>query len=113
MEEVRRKYPIKPFKAKSEKQSQLLKAQIDTLIYRPSARFADFITTEEKILFWVKALQNRYFEPLDENDEYHIKSIDLYNDDGTASTHIELKICRINGETELCCSPCRFISLLA
>ena len=88
-------YPIKPFKEKSGKQRKLLLEEIDTSLYKPTARCAIFCTTEDKILFWIKAFQDYYFDALYDNDQYHIKWIDHLNYDDTAFEHIVLKISRL------------------
>ena len=95
MEDVQKKYPIKPFKEKSGKQRKLLLEEIDTSLYKPTARCVAFCTTEDKILFWIKAFQDYSFEPLCDNDKYHIKCIDHLNYDDTAFEYIELKISRL------------------
>ena len=100
MEEIQKKYKICKFKSKTGKQKKLLLEEIDTTLYKPSAHCVAFYTTEERILYWVKALHDHYFEPLSENNHYHVAWIDRYNDDETAFEHIELKVSHVNGERQ-------------
>ena len=90
MDEVQGKYKIKPFGSKSGKQRKLKHEEIDPGHYRPSARCVAFTTSEDRILFWVKALQDHYYELPGSNQSFHIKWIDHVNKDDTAFEHIEL-----------------------
>ena len=92
MDDLQNKYSIKSFDGKSGKQRKLQHEEIDLSIYRPTARCAAFTTSEDKILFWVKALQDHYYELLRDNSDYHIQWIDHLNGDESAYEHIELKI---------------------
>lgn len=66
------------------------------MLYKPSAHCVAFFTTKEWILYWVKAVHDQYFEPLSENNHYHVSWIDRYSDDETAFEHIELKEGHVN-----------------
>lgn len=92
MEDLQKKYVIKSFDSRKGKQNKLKEEEIDLSLYKASARCAAFLTSENRILFWVKALQDQYLDALDSNDDYHIKWIDHANDDASAFKHIELKI---------------------
>ena len=92
------KYKIKPFGIKSEKQRKLRHEEIDPSLYKSSARCVAFTTSEDRILFWVKSLQDHYYELPSNNQNYHIKWIDHLNSDNTAFEHIELKISHQSGE---------------
>ena len=100
MEELRDKYVIKPFSPKSGKQKKLKFEEIDLSIYKSTARCAAFITNEDRILFWVKVLQECCFDLLDNNKDYHIKWIDHLNGDDSAFEHIEMKISRLTAVPE-------------
>jgi len=76
MEELQDKYVIKSFNSRSGKQKKLKFEEIDLSLYKQSAKCAAFVTLEDRILFWVKALQESYFDLLEDNDEYLIKWID-------------------------------------
>ena len=56
------------------------------------ANCAAFVTSEDRILFWIKALQESYFDLLEDNDDYHIKWIDHLNTDDSGFEHIEMKV---------------------
>ena len=99
MDEVQGKYKIKPFGSKSGKQRKLKHEEIDPGHYRPSARCVAFTTSEDRILFWVKALQDHYYELPSSNQSFHIKWIDHVNKDDTAFEHIELKVSHQSGQS--------------
>ena len=99
MDEVQGKYKIKPFGSKSGKQRKLKHEEIDPGHYRPSARCVAFMTSEDRILFWVKALQDHYYELPSSNQSFHIKWIDHVNKDDTAFEHIELKVSHQSGQS--------------
>ena len=98
MDDLLNKYSIKSIDVKSGKQWKLQHEELDLSIYGPTARRAAFTTSEDQILFWVKALQDHYYELLGDNSEYHIKWIDHLNGDNSAYEHIELKISHLNQE---------------
>ena len=95
MEELQNKYVIKAFNSKSGKQRKLKFEEIDLSLYKSSAKCAAFMTSEDRILFWVKALQESYFDLLEDNDDYHIKWIDHLNNDDSGFEHIEMKASRL------------------
>ena len=94
MEELQKKYVIKSFNSKSSRQKKLKFEEIDLSVYKSSAKCAAFVTSEDRILFWVKALQESYFDLLEDNDDYHIKWIDHLNSDDSGFEHIEMKVSR-------------------
>ena len=94
MEELQKKYVIKSFNSKSSRQKKLKFEEIDLSVYKSSAKCAAFVTSEDRILFWVKALQESYFDLLEDSDDYHIKWIDHLNSDDTGFEHIEMKVSR-------------------
>ena len=94
MEELQKKYIIKSFNSKSSRQKKLKFKEIDLSVYKSSAKCAAFVTSEDRILFWVKALQESYFDLLKDNDDYHIKWIDHLNSDDSGFEHIEMKVSR-------------------
>ena len=95
MEELQDKYVIKSFNSRSGKQKKLKFEEIDLSLYKQSAKCAAFVTSEDRILFWVKALQESYFDLLEDNDEYLIKWIDHLTYDNSSYEHIEMKVSRI------------------
>ena len=95
MEELQNKYVIKSFNSRSGKQKKLKFEEIDLSLYKSSAKCAAFVNSEERILFWVKALQESYFDLLEDNDDYHIKWIDHLNNDDSGYEHIEMKVSRL------------------
>ena len=92
MEELQKKYVIKSFNSKSSRQKKLKFEEIDLSVCKSSAKCTAFVTSEHRILFWVKALQQSYFDLLEDNDDYHIKWIDHLNSDDTGFEHIEMKV---------------------
>ena len=100
MEELQDKYVIKSFNSRSGKQKKLKFEEIDLSLYKQSAKCAAFVTSEDRILFWVKALQESYFDLLEDNDEYLIKWIDHLTYDNSSYEHIEMKVSRITAEPD-------------
>lgn len=69
-------------------------------LYKHSAKCAAFVTSEDRILFWIRPLQESYFDLLEDNDEYHIKWIDHLNYANLGYKHIEMKVSRITADTD-------------
>ena len=105
MEDIRQKYKIKTFLEKTGKHKKLNFENIKIDIYRPSARCAGFFTSEENILFWIKALSDQYYEGIKDNADYLVSWIDHTIKNGTEFEDIEVKISHtdteINNETLL------------
>ena len=89
MEYIYTKYTIPTFHEKTGKQKKLKIEEIDHSIYKPAARCAAFLTSEEKIHFWKKSLHDHYFELLRERSDYEIGWINHLNHDESAFEHIE------------------------
>ena len=92
MDEIQDKYVVSHFKERSGKQKALKFETVDLEIYKPSAKCAAFSTSEDRILYWIRSLQLRYFDSLKDNDEYLIDWIDHENYDSTSFQEVEIKI---------------------
>ena len=105
MEDIRQKYKIKTFLEKTGKHKKLNFEDIKIDIYRPSARCAGFFTSEENILFWIKALNDQYYKGIKDNADYLVSWIDHTIKNGTEFKDIEVTISHtdteINNETLL------------
>lgn len=58
------RYVVDEFHPPTAKAKQVLFESIDLSIYRPSARCLALCTSEERLLFWITAFAQRYFELL-------------------------------------------------
>ena len=92
MEEIKSKYIIRKFKERSGKQRDLKFEEIDINFYKPSAKCVSFITDEHRILYWIMALQLRYYEHLKDSDQFFIKWIDHHDDTLEYFKEVEIKI---------------------
>ena len=92
MDELQNKYVIKTFNSKTGKQRKLKFVEIDLSIYKTSAKCAAFITSEDRILFWIESLQESYFDLLEDKDDYHIKWTDHLDNDESGYKHIKMKV---------------------
>ena len=92
MEEIQAKYLIKKFKERTSKQRSLKFEEIDLDLYRAAAKCASFITSEERILHWVKTFQYRYYETLKDSGDFLIKWIDHEGHESANFKEIEIKI---------------------
>ncbi len=97
---MQKKYTIKPFKEKNGKQRKLKHEEIDISLYKPAARCVAFTTSEDRILYWLKTFQDRYYETLDNNNQYHVNWIDHYNEDNTIFEQVEVKVSRQHDENQ-------------
>ena len=59
--EIEKKYNTCKFKSTTGKQKKLLFEEINITLYKPSAHCVGFYTTEERIQYWAKALQDHHF----------------------------------------------------
>ena len=72
--------------------------EIDLDIYKPSSKCAAFVTSEERILHWIRTFQFRYYETLKDNNSYYIEWMDHENFDSSNFQEIEIKINKIDFE---------------
>ena len=101
MDEIQHKYVISHFKERSSKQKAVKFENIDLEVYKPSAKCAAFITSEERILHWIRTFQFRYFESLKDDENYYIEWIDHENYDSSSFQEIEIKIFKIDHEVSV------------
>ena len=96
MEEIKTKYIISDFKEKSGKRKLLKFESIDMDIYKPSARCASFLTSPDRIHYWIYSLQQRYYETLNDSTLFKVIWIDHEESSGTTTFQdIEIKILSI------------------
>ena len=96
MEETKAKYIISDFKEKSGKRKLLKFESIDLDIYKPSARCASFLTSPDRIHYWIYSFQQRYYETLKDSTHFKVIWIDHEESSGTVSFQdIEIKILSI------------------
>lgn len=72
--------------------------EIDLEVYKPAAKCAAFVTSEELILHWIRTFQFRYYESLKDDTHFFIEWIDRENYDSTTFQEIEIKIFKIDHE---------------
>jgi hypothetical protein len=101
MDEIQHKYVISHFKERSSKQKAVKFENIDLEVYKPSAKCAAFITSEERILHWIRTFQFRYFESLKDDENYYIEWIDHENYNSSSFQEIEIKIFKIDHEVSV------------
>ena len=96
MEEIKAKYIISDFKEKSGKRKLLKFESIDLDIYKPSARCASFLTSPDRIHYWIYSFQQRYYETLKDSTHFKVIWIDHEESSGTTTFQdIEIKILSI------------------
>lgn len=96
MEEIKAKYIISDFKEKSGKRKLLKFESIDLDIYKPSAHCASFLTSPDRIHYWIYSFQQRYYETLKDSTHFKVIWIDHEESSGTTSFQdIEIKILSI------------------
>lgn len=98
MDEIQSKYLISHFKERANKQKAVKFEEIDLDIYKPSSKCAAFVTSEERILHWIRTFQFRYYETLKDNNSYYIEWMDHENFDSSNFQEIEIKIYKIDFE---------------
>ena len=98
MDEIRNKYVINHFKERTHKQKALKFEDIDLEVYKASAKCAVFLTSEERILHWIRTFQFRYYESLKDNNSYLIDGIDHENFDSSNFQEVEIKIYKVDVE---------------
>lgn len=102
MDEIQSKYLISHFKERANKQKAVKFEEIDLDIYKPSSKCGTFVTSEERILHWIRTFQFRYYETLKDNDSYYIEWIDHENYDPSNFQEIEIKIYKIDFKHTAC-----------
>lgn len=96
MEEIKAKYIISDFKEKSGKRKLLKFESIDLDIYKPSAHCASFLTSPDRIHYWIYSFQQRYYETLKDSTHFKVIWIDHEESSGTTPFQdIEIKILSI------------------